>query len=389
MTWNIPLTELEYGPEEEAAVLEVLRSRWLTMGDRTTRFEQEFAEFVGSEFAVAVSNCTVGLHAILVALGIGPGDEVIVPDLTFVASLNAVRYTGATAVLADVTSENDLTISVRDVEAKITPRTRALMIMHYGGHPCDMDGIRDLAQRHGLLVVEDAAHAPGAEHRGVMAGHLGDAAAFSFFSNKNLATGEGGMVTTDREDVAKAIRLLRSHGMTHQTMDRHRGHAYSYDVVCLGYNYRLTEIEAVLGSVQLAVLPERNASRRRLVQRYRELLAGVDGVRAPFSEYGDPSLWGYSATSSHHLMVILLPDGETRARAMEGLKQRGIQTSIHYPPIHGFTNVREDIVAGRVRADGLDVIDRLAPRLLTLPLSAGFHLDVADTVVSALADALS
>lgn len=388
MGWQIPLSELEYGAEEEAAVLEVLRSRWLTMGDRTARFEREFAAFIGAEHAIAVANCTVALHVALVALGIGPGDEVIVPDLSFVASLNAVRYTGATAVLADVTSPNDLTISVRDVEAKITPRTRAVLVMHYGGYPCDMGGIRALAQRHGLFVVEDAAHAPGAEYEGIKAGCLGDVAAFSFFSNKNLATGEGGMVTTGSAELAQSVRLLRSHGMTAQTMDRHRGHAYSYDVVCLGFNYRLTEIEAALGSVQLAKLAAHNEARGRLVHRYRELLAALPEVSVPFTGYGETSTWPFAARASHHLMVVLVPDGDTRPRVMESLKQRGIQTSIHYPPIHGFSNVREDVASGRVRAEGLDVVEELAPRLLTLPLSASYGPEVVDAVVAAIGEAL-
>lgn len=384
MAWSIPLSELEYGPEEEAAALEVLRGRWLTMGERTARFENEFSAFVGAEHAVAVSNCTVGLHLALVVLGIGPGDEVIVPDLTFVAGLNAIRYTGATPVLADITSEQDLTISVRDVAAKITPRTRAVVVMHYGGYPCDMDAVRSLAAKHGLFVVEDAAHAPGATHRGTMAGCLGDVAAFSFFSNKNLATGEGGMVTTASAEMAQKLRLLRSHGMTHQTMDRHKGHAYSYDVVLLGYNYRLTEIEAALGSVQLAKLPALNAARARLVARYREVLRGIPGVQIPFSGFGEPPAWPYPASSSHHLMVILLPDGDSRTSVMEALKSEGIQSSIHYPPIHGFSDVRDAVAAGHIRAEGLENVERVAPRLLTLPLSASYGPEVAERVAEVI-----
>ncbi|NLE73932.1 MAG: DegT/DnrJ/EryC1/StrS family aminotransferase [Actinobacteria bacterium] len=389
MSWNVALSELEYGPEEEAAVLEVLRSRWLTMGERTTRFENEFAAFIGTEHAVAVSNCTVGLHLALIALGVGPGDEVIVPDLTFVASLNAVRYTGATPVLVDITSQHDLTLSVQDVQAKITPRTKAIIVMHYGGYPCDMDAVRSLASQHGLAVVEDAAHAPGASHRDTMAGCLGDVAAFSFYSNKNLATGEGGMVTTSSADMAQKLRLLRSHGMTHQTMDRHKGHAYSYDVVELGYNYRITEIEAALGLVQLARLPAHNAARARLVKRYREALSGISGVDVPFTGFGEPPGWPYPAVSSHHLFVILLPDGADRLRVMKALKNEGIQTSIHYPPLHDFSNVKGDVEAGLIRAEALENVDRVAPRLLTLPLSASYGPDVADRVAEAISRTLA
>lgn len=389
MDWDIPLTTLEYDSEEEQAVLDVLRSRWLTMGSRTASFEEAFARFVGVPHAVAVANCTVGLHLALLALGIGPGDEVIVPALTFVATLNAVRYTGARAVLADVCSTNDLTLSPEDVRAKLTPRTRAVVVMHYGGYPCDMDAIRDVLADQEIYVVEDAAHAPGAEYKGAPAGALGDVAAFSFFSNKNMATGEGGMVTTARQDLAARLRLLRSHGMTHQTLDRHKGHAHSYDVVELGYNYRLSEIEAALGSVQLAKLPAHNAARARLVEKYRELLAGLPEVKVPFAGYGRRETWPYEAKSAHHLMVVLLPRGVNRAKVMDLLREQRIQSSVHYPLLHSFTEVKRAIAAGQVEANGLQVVEEVAPRLLTLPLSPSYGPDVAERVVVALRRALN
>ncbi len=384
MMWDIPLAELEYGPEEEAAVLEVLRSRWLTMGGRTATLEEAFAKLAGTRHAVAVANCTVALHLALLGVGVGPGDEVIVPDLTFIAGVNAVRYTGAVPVLADVTSTQDLTISPSDVKAKITPRTKAVMVMHYGGYPCHMDAIYQIARAHGLAVVEDAAHAPGAEYRGRPAGSLGDVAAFSFFSNKNMASGEGGMLTTNDEEIARIARLMRSHGMTAQTLDRHKGHAHSYDVVLLGYNYRLTEIEAALAAVQLRKLAGFNEARARLVAHYREGLAGVPGVEIPFSGFGEPGRWPFPGRSSHHLMVILLPDDKVRGRVVEGLREHRIQSSIHYPPAHSFSNMREEAHSGRVRMDGLETVTAVAPRLLTLPLSPSYGPRVAERVVEVI-----
>ena len=384
MSFGIALSDLEYGPQEEEAVLEVLRSRWLTMGERTARFEAEFADFVGVEHAVAVANCSAGLHLALLSLGVGRGDEVILPALTFIATLNAVRYTGATAVLADITSPSDLTLSAENVRAKLTPRTKAVIVMHYGGYPCDMDALRDLAREHGFAVVEDAAHAPGAEYKGVRAGALGDVAAFSFFSNKNLATGEGGMITTSRADLAESLRLLRSHGMTRQTLDRHKGHAFSYDVVSLGYNYRLTEIEAALGSVQLAKLESHNAARERLVRHYQESLCGLPGLLVPFLGYGEPGKWPFEARSAYHLMVVLLPLEADRTHVMRTLRQEGIQTSVHYPLLHGFSDVRRALARGKVRAEGLQVVEEVAPRLLTLPLSPSYGPEVAEQVVEAL-----
>jgi len=281
MNWKIPLSDLDYGPEEEQAVLAVLRSKWLTMGEVTQQFEREFAAFTGSKYAFAVSNATVALHLAYSALGLVPGDEVITPSLTFVATSNAVLYTGATPVFADILGPDELTIDPADVERKITPRTKAIAVMHYGGYPCRMPAILDIARRHHLAVVEDAAHAPGASLDGRPLGAWGDAGCFSFFSNKNLATGEGGMIVTDRDDLAEAIRLQRSHGMTTLTYDRHKGHAYSYDVVALGCNYRIDELRSALGRVQLQKLPENNVRRRALTLKYWEALEG-SGLVLPF-----------------------------------------------------------------------------------------------------------
>ena len=224
MHWKVPLSDPDIGEEEINAARDVLESRWLTMGQITQQFEEAFADYIGVRHAVAVTNATAALHLANLALGIGPGAEMIVPSLTFVATANVVRYTGAVPIFADITSENDFCIDPESIASAIGPKTKAIAVMHYGGNLCDMPAIIDLAREHDLSVIEDAAHAPGAQLNGNMAGAWGDVACFSFFSNKNLVTGEGGMIVTNRDDLAEHLRLLRSHGMTSLTWDRHQGH---------------------------------------------------------------------------------------------------------------------------------------------------------------------
>ena len=372
--WRISLADLDFGAEEEAAVLDVLRSKWLTMGARTEAFERQFADATGARHAIALSNCTAALHLALVAAGVTAGDEVIVPALTFVATANAVLYTGATPVFADVTGPHRLHLDPDDVARKVTPRTRAIVPVHYGGYPCDMAPLLALGERHGLTIVEDAAHAPGARWQGRPIGSIGDATCFSFFSNKNLSTGEGGMITTEDDAIAASVRLHRSHGMTTLTYDRHRGHAFSYDVVSAGYNYRLTEIQAALGVVQLAKLERNNARRRALVGEYRRRLSGIAELTVPFD--------GMDGDSSCHILVVVLPAGTDRESVQQAMKQHGIQTSVHYPPVHRFTNFR-----GRFDAH-VPAVDRLAPRLLTLPLHPLMSIDDVQMVTTALQTSL-
>jgi dTDP-4-amino-4,6-dideoxygalactose transaminase len=355
MNWAIPLSDIDFGPEETAAVLNVLESRWLTMGGVTQAFESEFSAYVGVKHSLAVTNCTAALHMACLAIGLGPGDEVILPALTFVATANAVRYTGATPVFADVTSELNLNISPDSIEQHITSRTRAIIPVHYGGYPCDMPRIMEIARKHKLFVIEDDAHAIGSELDGRKLGNWGDIGCFSFFSNKNMTTGEGGMLTTNDDDFAEKLRLVRSHGMTSLTWDRHKGHAWSYDVVDLGYNYRIDEIRAALGRVQLGKLDVNNARRRSLTQQYRKALQNLTPeITVPFGNH--PGI------SSAHIMPVLLPAGTDRTRFMESMKAHGIQTSIHYPPIHHFTAYQ------KITNSLLPITENLAEREVTLPL---------------------
>jgi dTDP-4-amino-4,6-dideoxygalactose transaminase len=269
-----------------------------------------------------------------------------------------------------------LNLDPADLEAAVTPRTKAVVVLHYGGNPCDMTSVDEIAERHGLVVVEDAAHAPGASLNGRMCGTLGRVGCFSFFANKNLPVGEGGMIVTDDDELAARLRLLRSHGMTTLTWDRHRGHASSYDVLLPGFNYRLDEVRAAVGSVQLSRLPEENAGRARVAARYRSALEDRAGLTVPF---GDDDA---TRVPSHHLAVVVLPEGADRAAVRGALADAGIQTSVHYPPIHTFTAYQG--VSGRP----LPQTDAVAERLLTLPLYGRMTDDDAELVAETLLQTL-
>jgi len=361
--WRVPLTDVTLGPEEIDAVTAVLRSGWLSMGPETQRFEEEFARFLGAPHALAVANGTVALHLACLAMGLGPGDEVLCPALTFVATANAILYTGARPVFVDVGGPHDLNMSPEDAEQKVTPLTRAVLVVHFAGYPCPMDDFNTLAQKHCLRIIEDVAHAPGAQYQSEQGsrrlGTLGDAGCFSFFANKNLTTGEGGLVATRDPEVAAKVRLARSHGMTTLTWDRHRGHAFSYDVTALGYNYRLDEMRAALGRVRLRQLPADNTRRRELTGRYREMFQNLPGLILPFA--AQPL-----EDCACHLFPIILPEGSDRDGFMAALADKGIQTSIHYPPIHRFSYYRSLWPADFDH--GLPRTEEAASRLVSLPL---------------------
>lgn len=334
------------------------------------------SRFIGAEHAVAVSSGTAALHLAAAACGCGPGDEVVMPSLNFVAAASVVFHLGATPVLCDV-GELDPSLDPEHLEAAIGPRTRAIVALHYGGVPCNMDAVLDIAASRGLAVIEDAAHAPGATYRDRACGALGDVGCFSFFSNKNLPIGEGGMLVTGDRALADRARLLRSHGMTALSWDRDRGHAVGYDVLAAGFNYRLDEARAAIGLLQLARLPEANAARARAAERYRERLEDVARVGLPLADIPPGS------ASAHHLAVVILPPGTDRAELRRALAGRGIQTSVHYPPIHTFSAYRE------LAARPLSRTDALAPRLLTLPLFPHITEAQVDHVIGALSAALA
>jgi dTDP-4-amino-4,6-dideoxygalactose transaminase len=370
--WRIELAGVTIGDEERAAVDEVLRSGWLSMGPRTEEFEQHFASFLGARHAIAVSNGTAALHLAAAAVGVLPGDQVICPALTFVASAAAMRHAGADVVLADSASLDDFSIDPDEIDRLVTPKTKAVVVVHYGGHPVDISAVRQRAEEHGLLVIEDAAHAIGAAIEGESCGTLGSAGCFSFFPNKNMTTGEGGMVVIGDHASAERARRLRSHAMTTLTWDRQRGHASTYDVLGVGFNYRIDELRSALGIVQLARLPELNARRAALTARYRERLEGTPAVIPSFGARG---------TSAHHLLVVVVADSGARDTVRARLRASRIQSSIHYPAIHRFAAYRG--------GSPLPVAEAISDRAVTLPLHPGLADEdvdlVCDEVLAALA----
>jgi dTDP-4-amino-4,6-dideoxygalactose transaminase len=371
--WQVPLADLAVDDELVDAVLQVVRSGWWSMGPRVAEFEEAFATFTGAGHAVAVANGTAALHLALLAAGCGRGDEVVVPSLNFIAAANAIVHTGAAPVFCDIAGPEDLNLDPDDLASAVSERTKAVVVLHYGGHPCDMDAVQRVAEQHGLAVIEDAAHAPGARFGDRACGTLGTLGCFSFFANKNLPVGEGGMIVTDDDELARTLRLLRSHGMTTLTWDRHRGHASGYDVLLPGFNYRLDEVRAAVGLVQLRRLPEENAARAAVVERYREALGGERGLTMPFAA-GE----GDDRVPVHHLAVVLLPEGTDRSAVRSTLEERGIQTSVHYPPIHTFTAYRS------VSRRPLPRTDAVAERLLTLPLFGGLSDEQVEAVIEGL-----
>ncbi len=375
--WKIQLFKLNYDSREHDAVSSVIKSGWLTMGDKIIAFESAFSTFLGgSSHCIAVSNGTAALHMAILAAGVGPGDEVIIPALTFVADANVVKMVGATPILADSSSLDDWNISAKSIERCISPRTKAVIAVHYAGFPCEMPAISNLCKQHGLTLIEDVAHAPGASFAGRSCGDWGDISCFSFFSNKNLSIGEGGMVATRDDAVAQRLRYLRSHGMTTLTLDRHKGRAITYDVAEPGLNYRMDEMRAALGLVQLDKLPAGNQRRAELSMRYRTRLMG-SVISMPFNDQSSDS---YSA---YHILPVLLPETVDRTVVIEAMKAKGIQTSIHYPPFWSFTAYKEQFSPGTC-----PVTTEICKRELTLPLFPTMTDDEVDYVVSSLLECL-
>jgi dTDP-4-amino-4,6-dideoxygalactose transaminase len=359
------------GTEEKAALAAVIDSGWVTMGDRVREFEQAFARLHEAEDSVAVNSCTAALHLILHALGVGPGDEVLVPSLTFVATANSVLYVGARPVFVDIESPEIPLMSLGEAEAKCTKRTKAVILVHFGGYLADRDAWQSFARRRGLLLIEDAAHAPGLP----AAGTFGEAAAFSFYGNKNMTTAEGGAIVARDPSLRESIRRARSHGMTSGTRQRLDSRTPDYDVTMLGFNYRMDELRAALGLVQLKRLTGWNDIRRHLSLHYRQLIAQhCPSVTVPFAP-----AW----LSAHHLLPVVLPTGVSRQVVIDGLRSRGIQTTVHYPPVHRLTfynDLYPDSHLPRTEA--------FARRELTLPLHPRMMLSTVEFVVNSLAGAL-
>lgn len=374
------------GEEEIAEVVDSLRSGWVTTGPKVKRFEADFADYVGCRHAIALNSCTAGLHIALTALGIGSGDEVIVPALTFCSTANVVVHTGAKPVLVDVGEDFNMTPDI--IEAAITPRTKAIMPVHYSGQPCDLDPIYDLAARHKLVVVEDAAHAAGSGYRGhkigsdAIQGSASDVqrvTVFSFYGTKNMTTAEGGMNTTADDCLAERMRLLTLHGMSRDAWKRYTSAgSWYYEVVTPGFKSNMTDIQAALGIHQLRRLDGFIETRQRYVRMYDEAFADVAELERPVRR----------SNRSHncHLYVIRLRLERltiNRAEFIEQLAARNIGTSVHFIPVHLHSFYQERF--GYRRGD-LPSVEGIYDRIVSLPLyPAMTGLDV-ETVIDAVRD---
>ena len=331
MAYKIPLFNLNFDEREAQAAYDTIRSGWISTGPKNAELEQMFKDLWNVKYAVSMSNCTDALHACCMVCGFGPGDEVICPSLTFAASCNCIRYVGATPVFADIVSPEHINISPEDIERKITPKTKGIVVVHMAGFPADMDSIMEIARKHHLKVIEDACHGPLSEYKGKKLGTIGDCAAFSFFSNKNISTGEGGMFITNNEEMERQARLIRSHGMTTMSYQRASGHATEYDITCLGYNFRMDDIRASIAIEQLKKLPKDLERRLQVRKRYVEKLSQLSQIVIPFADNKE--------FVSNYIMPIVLLNStkERRNKVREAIHQAGIQTSVHYPAVHHFS----------------------------------------------------
>ena len=360
------------GGAEIEEVVDTLRSDWITTGPKTRAFESAFAQRLEAPAALALNSCTAGLHTALVALGIGPGDEVVTTPMTFAASVNVIEHVGARPVLADV-AEDTLNIDPDEVAAAITPRTRAIIAVHYAGHPVALDALRDLAEAHGLALIEDAAHALPARYKGRWVGSGTNPAAFSFYATKNMTTGEGGMLTGDAELLERA-RVIALHGMSKDAWNRYdaRGSWY-YEVVLPGFKYNMTDIQAAIGLHQLARLEEFQRRRRQVVAAYQTAFGELDVFDLPVERPEVESAW--------HLYVLRLRPGALRIgrdQFVEALRERNIGTSVHFIPIHLHPYYRDKY---HLRPDDYPVAFRNYERMFSLPLNPRLtDQDVADVI---------
>jgi len=376
--WKIQLFQLNYNELEKKAVSDVLDSGWITMGENILNFEQKFGEMLGENIhCSAVSSGTAAMHLAFLALDIEENDEVIIPALTFVSDANCVKLMKAKPVLADCSSEDNWNVSAESISKVITNKTKAVVVVHYAGYPCDMQPIVDLCKEKGVFLIEDCAHAPGAFIDNKAVGTWGDIGCFSFFTNKNLSVGEGGMTSTANKNLGKRLASLRSHGMTSLTLDRHKGRSISYDVNEPGINYRMDEMRAAIGLVQLEKLNKANLSRKNLTDRYRRNFEGSK-IKIPFHE----SLSSDGILSAFHILPILLPIGVNRISVIEYCKKKGIQTSIHYPAFWNFTAYKDQFDKNKT-PEALNI----TLRELTLPLYPNMTITEVDEVTSAILDA--
>ncbi len=373
LPYALPLIE----DDDIAEVVDSLKSNWLTKGPKTIEFEKQFAEYVGAKYAIAVNSCTAALHLSLVAAGIGPGAEVITTPMTFVASANVIIHAGATPVFADIDPVT-MNLDPANIEAKITPRTKAIIPVHIAGHPVQLDEILALAKKHKLFVLEDAAHAVYTQYKGQMIGSISNATAFSFYATKNLVTGEGGMVTTNDEELAHKIRILSTHGMSRNAWNRYTAAgSWYYEVLYPGYKDNMTDIQAALGITQLHKLERLQGLRQNIARRYNEAFGPMPELEIPVEQEYARHAW--------HLYIIKLNlDKLTldRARFIEELKEEKIGTSVHFIPVHFQPYYRETY---GYKPGDFPLAEATFERIISLPLYPKMSAQDVEDVIEAVA----
>lgn len=376
MAYKIPLFNLNFDEREAKAAYDTIKSGWISTGPKNTELEQMFIDMWKVKYAVSMSNCTDSLHTCCMVCGFGPGDEVICPSITFAASCNCIRYVGATPVFADIVGYNNINIEPKDIEAKITPRTKGIVVVHMAGFPADMDSIMAIAHKYNLKVIEDACHGPLSEYKGKKLGTIGDCASFSFFSNKNISTGEGGMFITNNEEMAQKARLIRSHGMTTMSYQRAAGHATEYDITCLGYNFRMDDIRASIAIEQLKKLPDDLNVRINVRKRYIDNLSKIDDrIIVPFADCNE--------FVSNYIFPIVIKDSvrEKRNALREYIHAQGVQTSVHYPAVHHFTTYKGLVAV-------LPKSDYVSDNEVTLPMYAALTMEQVDFICEVVANGI-
>lgn len=372
----LPYGRQEIADPDIAAVVEALTSDWLTTGPRVSEFEQAFAGYCGGNEGVAVNSGTAALHCSMRALNLGPGDEVIVPAITFAASANAALYEGAKPVFADVEADT-LLIDVKSAAEKITSHTKAIVAVDYGGQPADYDALREITRNRDIAIIADACHAPGATYKGQKTGNLGDISCFSFHPVKHLTTCEGGMAVTSNTELAQHMRRFRNHGIDSDHRAREARGAHAYDMVELGYNYRLSDLQCALGMAQLARLPDWIKARQRIAAQYEEALAGFEAVR-PLKVHCD-------RTHAYHLYVVKLASGIDRDCIFSNLRSSGIGANVHYAPVYLHSFYRNK---GYQRGIA-PVAETASGQILTLPMFPAMGPNDVNRVVDALCDAVA
>lgn len=374
MSYKIPLFDLNFDKSEINAVVERIEANWISSGPKCQEFESKFASMLNVKHALTMANCTAALHLAFEVLGVKSGDEVICPSLTFVATVNAIRYVGARPVFCDVTSEEDFGIDSEKIEALITANTKAIIVVHFAGFPCNMQAIVALAKKYNLKIVEDACHGPLSEYHGDKLGTIGDIGCFSFFSNKNISTGEGGMIVTNNDDLCDVLKLKRSHGMTTMSYQRASGHATSYDVVELGYNFRMDDLRAAIGVVQLEKLPKDLEYRQQVRSWYLEELENLESdIWIPYKNNSE-------FVSNYIFPIVLkIKNAGRRDELRDFLHSNGVQTSVHYPAAHRFSIYRDFS-----RAASLPMTEYIADHEITLPMYAALKNDDVKFISSVL-----